>query len=141
MSIAYYICADVSEDDEDYEVFLDVSGKAIADVDEALLERLAEQANVMPLMSFFSIPEGEWDEYLDEVEDLLEDGEIFDPSEVTWFSPVEGLKTVSGLMSIIEKNPDVLEDAEAVLEDLQAMARVLIHLCERDISWHLAIDI
>ena len=141
MSIAYYICANVSEDDEDYEVFLDVSGKAIADVDEALLERLAEQANVMPLMSFFSIPEGEWDEYLDEVEDLLEDGEIFDPSEVIWFSPVEGLKTVSGLMSIIEKDPDVLEDAEAVLEDLQAMARVLIHLCERDISWHLAIDI
>ena len=34
MSIAYYICANVSEDDEDYEVFLDVSGKAIADVDE-----------------------------------------------------------------------------------------------------------
>ena len=45
------------------------------------------------------------------------------------------------LNAIIEKNPDVLEDAEAVLEDLQAMARVLIHLCERDISWHLAIDI
>ena len=141
MSIAYYICANVSEDDEDYEVFLDVSGKAIADVDEALLERLAEQANVMPLMSFFSIPEGEWDEYLDEVEDLLEDGEVFDPSEVTWFSAAEGLKTVSGLMAMIEKDPDVLDDPEAVLDDLQAMARVLLHLSEREISWHLAIDI
>lgn len=141
MSIAYYICANVSEDDEDYEVFLDVSGKAIADVDEALLERLAEEANVMPLMSFFSIPDGEWDEYLDEVEDLLEDGEEFDPSEVTWFSAAEGLKTVSGLIAMIEKNPDVLDDPEAVLEDLHAMARVLIHLSEREISWHLAIDI
>ena len=141
MSIAYYICANVSEDDEDYEVFLDVSGKAIADVDEDLLERLAEQANVMPLMSFFSIPEGEWDEYIEEVEDLLEEGEEFDPSEVTWFSAAEGLKTVSGLMAIIEKDPDVLEDAEAVLDDSQAMARVLLHLSEREISWHLAIDI
>ncbi len=141
MSIAYYICANVSEDDEDYEVFLDASGKAIADVDEELLERLAEQANVQPLMSFFSVPEGEWEDYREEVEDLLEEDEEFDPSEVMWFSAAEGLKTVCGLIAMIEKDPDVLEDPEAVLDDLQAMASVLLHLSEREISWHLAIDI
>jgi hypothetical protein len=49
----------------------------------------------MPLMSFFSMPEGEWDEYVEDSQDLLEEDETFDPNEVTWFSAQEGLKTVS----------------------------------------------
>lgn len=141
MSVAYYICANVAEDDDDYEFFLDMDGKALAAVDEEVLETLAARAGVTPLMQFFSMPEGEWDEYLDEISDLLEEDEVFDPAEVTWFAAEDGLKTVLALIAEIDKSPGLITDAEAVIDDLESMAAILTRLVERDIRWHLTIDI
>ena len=141
MSVAYYISANVAEDDEDYEFFLDMNGKALASVDEEVLETLAARAGVTPLMQFFSMPEGEWDEYLEDIEDLLDEDEVFDPSVVTWFSAEDGLKTVLALIAEIDKSAGLLAEPEAVIDDLESMAAILTRLHERDVRWHLAIDI
>lgn len=141
MSVAYYISANVAEDDEDYEFFLEMDGKALAGVDEEVLETLAARAGVTPLMQFFSMPEGEWDEYLEDIEDLLEEDEVFDPAVVTWFSAEEGLKTVLALIGEIDKSAGLIAEPEAVIDDLESMAAILTRLVERDIRWHLAIDI
>ncbi|HMY27724.1 MAG TPA: hypothetical protein PK211_01955, partial [Agitococcus sp.] len=114
MSVAYYICADVPEADENHEFFMDMDGKALASVEEDVLEQLAQRANVKPLMQFFSMPQGEWDDYVDDIKDLLDEDEVFDPQELTWFSADEGLKTVLALIAEIDKTPQLLAQPEAV---------------------------
>ncbi|MBP9215712.1 MAG: hypothetical protein KBF23_00940 [Agitococcus sp.] len=141
MSLAYFICADVPEHDENHEFLLDMDGTALARVEEDVLEQLAQRAGVTPLMSFFSMPEGEWDEYVEDIQDLLEEDETFDPNEVTWFSAQEGLKTVLGLIAEIDKTPTVLAEPEAVIDNLESMAAILTRLAEHGVRWHLAIDI
>lgn len=141
MSVAYYICADVPEADENHEFFMDMDGKALASVEEDVLEQLAQRANVKPLMQFFSMPQGEWDDYVDEIQDLLDEDEVFDPQELTWFSADEGLKTVLALIAEIDKTPQLLAEPEAVIDDLESMAAILSRLAEHEIRWHLAIDI
>ncbi|HNC85622.1 MAG TPA: hypothetical protein PLT95_01795 [Agitococcus sp.] len=141
MSVAYYICADVPEADENHEFFMDMDGKALASVEEDVLEQLAQRANVKPLMQFFSMPQGEWDDYVDDIKDLLDEDEVFDPQELTWFSADEGLKTVLALIAEIDKTPQLLAQPEAVIDDLESMAAILTRLAEHGIRWHLAIDI
>ena len=141
MSVAYYICADVPEVDENHEFFMDMDGKALASVEEDVLEQLAQRANVKPLMQFFSMPQGEWDDYVDDIKDLLDEDEVFDPQELTWFSADEGLKTVLALIAEIDKTPQLLAQPEAVIDDLESMAAILSRLVEHGIRWHLAIDI
>ncbi|HMU88714.1 MAG TPA: hypothetical protein PKL69_05380 [Agitococcus sp.] len=141
MSVAYYICADVPEADENHEFFMDMDGKALASVEEDVLEQLAQRANVKPLMQFFSMPQGEWDDYVDDIKDLLDEDEVFDPQELTWFSADEGLKTVLALIAEIDKTPQLLAQPEAVIDDLESMAAILSRLVEHGIRWHLAIDI
>lgn len=141
MGVAYYICADVPETDENHEFFMDMDGKALARVEEDVLEQLAQRANVTPLMQFFSMPQGEWDDYVDDIQDLLDEDEVFDPQELTWFSADEGLKTVLALIAEIDKTPQLLAQPEAVIEDLESMAAILSRLVEHGIRWHLAIDI
>lgn len=141
MSVAYYICADVPEADENHEFFMDMDGKALARVEEDVLEQLAQRANVKPLMQFFSMPQGEWDDYVDDIKDLLDEDEVFDPQELTWFSADEGLKTVLALIAEIDKTPQLLAEPEAVIDDLESMAAILTRLAEHGIRWHLAIDI
>ena len=141
MSVAYYICADVPEADENHEFFMDMDGKALARVEEDVLEQLAQRANVKPLMQFFSMPQGEWDDYVDDIKDLLDEDEVFDPQELTWFSADEGLKTVLALIAEIDKTPQLLAEPEAVIDDLESMAAILTRLVEHGIRWHLAIDI
>ncbi len=141
MSVAYYICADVPEADENHEFFMDMDGKALASVEEDVLEQLAQRANVKPLMQFFSMPQGEWDDYVDDIKDLLDEDEVFDPQELTWFSADEGLKTVLALIAEIDKTPQLLAEPEAVIDDLESMAAILTRLAEHGIRWHLAIDI
>ncbi|MCB1673783.1 MAG: hypothetical protein H6996_02740 [Moraxellaceae bacterium] len=141
MGIAYYICADVPETDENHEFFMDMDGKALASVEEEVLELLAQRANVKPLMQFFSMPEGEWDDYVDDIQDLLDEDEVFDPQQLTWFCAEEGLKTVLALIAEIDKTPHLLSAPEAVIDDLESMAAILSRLAEHGIRWHLAIDI
>lgn len=141
MGVAYYICADVPETDENHEFFMDMDGKALARVEEDVLEQLAQRANVTPLMQFFSMPQGEWDDYVDDIKDLLDEDEVFDPQELTWFSADEGLKTVLALIAEIDKTPQLLAQPEAVIDDLESMAAILSRLVEHGIRWHLAIDI
>lgn len=141
MGVAYYICADVPEADENHEFFMDMDGKALASVEEDVLEQLAQRANVKPLMQFFSMPQGEWDDYVDDIKDLLDEDEVFDPQELTWFSADEGLKTVLALIAEIDKTPQLLAEPEAVIDDLESMAAILTRLAEHGIRWHLAIDI
>ena len=141
MSVAYYICADVPEADENHEFFMDMDGKALASVEEDVLEQLAQRANVKPLMQFFSMPQGEWDDYVVDIKDLLDEDEVFDPQELTWFSADEGLKTVLALIAEIDKTPQLLAEPEAVIDDLESMAAILTRLAEHGIRWHLAIDI
>lgn len=141
MSVAYYICADVPETDENHEFFMDMDGKALARVEEDVLEQLAQRANVKPLMQFFSMPQGEWDDYVDDIKDLLDEDEVFDPQELTWFSADEGLQTVLALIAEIDKTPQLLAQPEAVIDDLESMAAILSRLVEHGIRWHLAIDI
>ncbi|PTQ90475.1 hypothetical protein [Agitococcus lubricus] len=141
MSVAYFICADVPESDENHEFVMDMDGRALARVDEGVLDHLAEQAHVTPLMQFFSMPQGEWDDYVDDIQELLDEGETFDPQVLTWFSAEDGLKTVLALIAEIDKHPELLAEPEAVIDDLETMAAILTRLAEHGIRWHLAIDI
>lgn len=115
---------------------LSVSGRALSRELETL-ETLADLLHIPPLMQFFSTN-------ADEVAGLmgLEEGDVPSfPVKEEWFDCTKGLVTVRRLQSHIHANPDAVEQAEWVLDDLSAVECALVAAEQCGIRFHFTIDI
>lgn len=134
MSVAYYIVT--REEPEDLDTF--VNGKALAHLDDGVIDQLCEAAGVRSLLDFLSQDPEELEEFLeDEGIDLDEDEGLPDAE---WFAAEEGLAAVRGLLNHLRQHPKALQNTVDILEDLQEYEAVLLQLAERKIAWHLALD-
>jgi hypothetical protein len=99
------------------------------------LERLAKQIGVRPLLSFFSVSQGELTSLLDGADPA--DLDITSEKE-QWFSAEDGLKTVRALMDHLKKTQST--DEGQLINELREFERVLAAAHEQNIGWHLGID-
>jgi hypothetical protein len=131
MGAAFYIVPE--RDVEGFDVI--VSGKAVARCEQ--LDQFAELAGVRPLMEFFGQDPVELAEFLES------EGVEPDPDtlvEERWFSAVDGLRSVRGILEFVAANPKTIPDLAAIVVDLHALESVLVRLETEGIRWHLAVD-
>ncbi len=61
---------------------------------------------------------------------------------VQWYTAEEGLATVQGLLSHLEKHPELLaKHRDAILADLRHFAALLTDAQAHDVKFHLLVDI
>lgn len=108
-----------------------LDGKALADEIEAL-DKLAAELGVPPLLSFVSADADEFPEFVDEAVPGL---------EAEWFDAAAGLVVVRALLGALEKDPDVLDDDEGVIRELQAMQQMLEAAERQWVRFRLMVDI
>ena len=123
----------VLDDQPSYPRRVNNAGKDLVDYDEALAE-IAETLGVKPLTNFHCQSRADaLSEYggEDGVQVMEAQGYSF-PAEQEWFSPAEGLKTVTALEDCVEANPAVLgeeaeedEIVESILMAFQDIAELL----------------
>jgi hypothetical protein len=130
LSLAWYIALERNIPGLDHRV----DGKALAHASN-VLDGIARQAGVEPLMSFFSICPSDLPEEL-QILNLGKNAKLAEKLTEKWFSADEGLKTIHALLAAAQSNG--LE--ERILEDLQNFHRVLKTASQHGIRWHLAID-
>ena len=123
MSVALYPVLE----DPDIGIDATVDGKALARAG-ALLGRLAASAGVTPLEGFISVDSDDYG--------ILEDAGIEVPAP-SWFSAADGLRTVRALLDGVSRGR---KSDEALLADLRILEQVLVQAQERNVRWHLAID-
>lgn len=134
MSVAMYLVFDRAEPGFDARV----RGTALATSSEEL-GALAERLGVTPLMDFFSMKPHEIEDVARAFEMPVEDVASV-AGEETWFSPDDGLRTVTTLIAHLEREPLSLRNGSAVLEDLSELESVLAHARDAGLKWHLAVD-
>lgn len=132
MSVAYYIVLEREVAGFDN----GINGKAIAHAGD-VLEILAKEASVRPLMEFFSASADELAGVAEDHGIDLKGKGVRLPAE-QWFPAEEGLKTVSALTDAVESKG--LDRADAILKDLLDLKRVLEAARANGVGWHLAID-
>ena len=99
-----------------------LKGKALI-WNSASLDRIAEEMGLAPLSSFSS------------GDDLLVNyGEVF-----VWHNPEPALKIVSRLLAELRNRPDIVEDSEQVLVDLEALRNRLSHARAENVRFCLLI--
>jgi hypothetical protein len=128
MSSALYIVA--KKKPRDFDLLMD--GKALAKAEEGLAP-ICTKLGTKRLMDFFS-------QNPEELADLLGEDVPNAPAE-QWFDATEGLKVVRALVAQMETKPDSIPASEWVLEDLKQCERILVHLEQKKIPWHFALDI
>jgi hypothetical protein len=134
MGVALYIVAQKAIKGLD----LSVDGKAIGKVDEQSIDALCDALNVASLVSFLSQDPDELADIMGEdVIDVEGDDEL-PPEE--WFAPEDGLTTVRALIAHLAKVPSALPNAAAVITDLRDFECILAVLAEKQVRWHLAVD-
>lgn len=134
MSVAYYIVC--REEADDLDVF--VNGKAVAHLEDAVIEKLCQSAAVPSLLDFISQSPEELEDFLDGEGMDAEENHNF-PDEA-WFTAAQGLLTVRGLLNYLRANPGTLDNSADIIEDLLEYETVLTQLEARQIAWHLALD-
>ena len=134
MSACFYIV--VEGDDPGYDTY--VNGHELAR-NEGELEGIARSLHVQPLLDFFSADRNS-------MAMLLEQG-AGDPEwtdalpEPQWFTPHEGLVTVTALLGYLDAQPAVLGGPMGALaEELRQYERVLAKAGARRLRWHLAVS-
>ena len=132
MAVAYYI--ETEEQIEDLDMSVD--GKAIAHADPAKLEIIFRKLRVKPLIEFVS---ADTEDIADILEDVDDDG--FELPDEAWFSAVEGVESVSALLTYLSEHDGELEGQPDVIADLESYQRILTTLAERHVRWHLSIDL
>jgi hypothetical protein len=128
MGSALYISA--KRKPRDFDMLVD--GKALAKAEEKL-SSICARLGVKRLMDFFGMSP-------DEIADMVGE-EMPNAAPEIWFDPKDGLATVRALLRCLEAGTESLESGAQVIEDLRQFERVLAHLEEKKIPWHLAIDI
>jgi hypothetical protein len=124
MSLAYFIV--VNHDAPGFDTF--VNGKAVAKQSETL-DALARQLEVKPLEDFLSVSEA-----------IAEEFDSADAPREKWFTPEEGLQTVSALITYLEQHPNGVKNSKAVLEELREYQNVLTNIQKVNLQWRFEID-
>jgi hypothetical protein len=132
MSHAWYIVLERKIEGFDY----GVNGKALARAGK-VLDALAEEAGVQPLMHFFSASPGELAGFVEDQGVNLNEKAISLPPE-KWFPAEDGLKTVHALMQAAGNGK--IELADQVADDLKEFNKVLEVARANGVAWHLAVD-
>jgi hypothetical protein len=132
MSVAWYIVLERKIAGFDHEV----NGKAIGRAGK-VLEALAKEESVKPLMDFFSAPPQELAGFAEDHGMDLKEKAIKLPAE-KWFPAEEGLKTVSVLARAVENRK--IDQADDILDDLVGFRKVLEAARTNGVGWHLAVD-
>ena len=126
----------VEGEDPGFDIF--VNGQALARNEDAL-ERLALRLGVSPLLEFFSADENS-------MALLLEQG-AGNPDwahhlpQPQWFTPDDGLKTVTTLVLFFESSPAAFgSETQPVLQELREYETVLTKAARFALKWHLAVS-
>jgi hypothetical protein len=126
----------VEGDDPGFDIF--VNGRALARNEDAL-EKLAEQLNVRPLLSFFSADRNSMALLMEEGAGNPEWANTLPPPQ--WFPPEDGLVSVCTLMDYLKVNPMSLGmETEPVREELEEFERVLRKTATYKLRWQLAVS-
>ena len=114
--------------DVDFDTF--VNGKALSRTAD-VLDKLAAQLGVKPLMEFFSTDPAALPEEAAGIEITWKE---------EWFPASEGLATIRALLSHLEANDVPGVDKDRVMADLKEFEQVLGEADKRAIQWHLEVD-
>jgi len=134
MSASMYIV--VEGEDPGFDIF--VNGRTLARNEDAL-EKLAERLGVAPLLEFFSADQNSMAVLLDEGAGDPEWAKTLPPPQ--WFSPEDGLETISTLIEYLKETPAALGgDTANVLRELEEFERVLQKTARRNLKWQLAVS-
>ena len=109
---------------------MDIDGKALSRASE-VLDQLALELKVKPLMQFFSMDPADLYELMEE-----------NPTDwkETWYDAGEGLDTVRALLAYLEDNKVAEISQLRVVADLQAFERVLSQAQAQSLKWHLCVE-
>ncbi len=134
MSASMYIV--VEGEDPGFDIF--VNGRTLARNEDAL-EKLAERVGVKPLLEFFSADQNSMAVLLDEGAGDPEWAKTLPPPQ--WFSPEDGLDTISTLIEHLQGAPAALgSDTATALRELEEFQRVLRKTAMRSLKWQLAVS-
>jgi hypothetical protein len=134
MSASMYIV--VEGEDPGYDIF--VNGHALARNEDAL-EKLAVRLGVKPLLEFFSADQNSMALLLEEGAGDPEWAKTLPPPQ--WFSPGDGLITISTLREHLKNAPATLgSETTPVVAELEEYERVLRKTVQRDLRWQLAVS-
>jgi hypothetical protein len=134
MSASMYIV--VEGEDPGYDIF--VNGRMLARNEDAL-EKLAERLGVQPMLEFFSADQNSMAVLLDEGAGDPEWAKTLPPPQ--WFSPQDGLETISTLADFLRESPAFLgADTGSIVRELEEFERVLQKTALRNLRWQLAVS-
>lgn len=134
MSASMYIV--VEGEDPGYDIF--VNGHALARNEDAL-EKLAMRLGVKPLLEFFSADENSMALLLEEGAGDPEWAKTLPPPQ--WFSPEDGLETISALVEFLKESPAAFgSETMPIVNELEEYERVLLKTSQRNLRWQLAVS-
>ena len=134
MSASMYIV--VEGEDPGYDIF--VNGHALARNEDAL-EKLAVRLGVKPLLEFFSADQNSMALLLEEGAGDPEWAKTLPPPQ--WFSPEDGLATISTLHDFLKDAPTTLgTETLLIVNELEEYERVLRKTATRNLRWQLAVS-
>ncbi|NLY02050.1 MAG: hypothetical protein GXY83_38700 [Rhodopirellula sp.] len=114
--------------------FADSDGSTLV-INADRLDEIATAEGLKPFTGFYgNIPGGSLDE-VENVEQLLNE-------DYVWHSSAEGLRSIAGLLRILEANATIargLVDSEAVIEDLKSLYRCLVLASEKGAGFRLEV--
>ncbi len=126
----------VEGEDPGYNTF--VNGQALARNEDAL-EKLAERLGVKPMLEFFSADENSMALLLEEGAGDPEWAKTLPPPQ--WFTPEDGLVTISTLLDFLKGAPTALgSETESVVSELEEYELVLRKTAARNLRWQLAVS-
>jgi hypothetical protein len=126
----------VEGEDPGFDIF--VNGHALARNEDAL-EKLALRLGVKPLLEFFSADENSMALLLEEGAGDPEWAKTLPPPQ--WFSPDDGLVTISTLLDFLKESPSALgSDTIPIINELEEYERVLQKTSNRNLRWQLAVS-
>lgn len=134
MSASMYIV--VEGEDPGFDIF--VNGHALARNEDSL-EKLALRLGVKPLLEFFSADENSMALLLEEGAGDPEWAKTLPPPQ--WFSPDDGLETISTLLEFLRESPSALgSETIPIVSELEEYERVLHKTSMRNLRWQLAVS-
>jgi hypothetical protein len=126
----------VEGEDPGFDIF--VNGHALARNEDAL-EKLALRLGVKPLLEFFSADENSMALLLEEGAGDPEWAKTLPPPQ--WFSPDDGLGTISMLLDFLRESPSALgSETGSIVNELEEYERVLQKTSMRNLRWQLAVS-
>ena len=126
----------VEGEDPGFDIY--VNGHALARNEDAL-EKLATRLGVKPLLEFFSADENSMALLLDEGAGNPEWAKTLPPPQ--WFSPDDGLVTISTLLEFLREAPSAFgSETVPIMSELEEYELVLKKTAVRNLRWQLAVS-